>query len=251
MSLKNLNDYIKSHPVIRPLNRKSRTLIVVSDSKGSRLENVAGLSHPENEIIWKSKGGRNSFQAANFIEENLEFFIDRYGPILLAVWTGTCDLTQFIPQKHFISRPKRRRYIDLSNVTVSDIVSQYQRILSLASRYGSAVKVVFLECPQYSIKIWNKGQGHLDSESFSVNTEILLNRIENLNREIQRLNNASNITAPKFGLDLLKSRKSNKSYSSTKVSFSLLKDGIHPDVTLSKYWLRRIVLSLLITYCQI
>ena len=250
MSLKNLNDYIKSHPVIRPLNRKSRTLIVVSDSKGSRLENVAGLSHPEKEIIWKSKGGRNSFQAANFIEENLEFFIDRYGPILIAVWTGTCDLTQFIPQKHFIPRTKRGRYIDLSNVTVSDIVSQYQRILSLASKYGSAVKVVFLECPQYSIKIWNKGQGHLDSESFSENTDILLHRIEILNKEIQRLNDASQITAPKFGLDLLKSRKSNKGYTSKKVSYSLLKDGIHPDTVLSRYWLRRIVLTLLVVYCH-
>ena len=68
-------------------------------------------------------------------------------------------------------------------------------MLNFASIYGSAVRVVFLECPQYSIKIWNKGQGHPDSESFSVNTEILLSRTEVLNREIQRLNDASHITA--------------------------------------------------------
>ena len=78
MSLKNLEKYIKTHPVIRPLNRGSRTLIVVSDSKGSRLENCVGNSYPENEIIWKCIGGRNSFQTANFIKENLKNFVQIY-----------------------------------------------------------------------------------------------------------------------------------------------------------------------------
>ena len=256
MSLKNLEKYIKTHPVIRPLNRGSRTLIVVSDSKGSRLENCVGNSYPENEIIWKGKGGRNSFQAANFIEENLKNFVQIYGPLLLVVWTGTCDLTRFIQQHSFPNycytpRPKKKKYIDLSNITVHDIIHQYQRILSYASQYGSIVRVVFLECPQYSIQNWNENQGHPNYLSFAYNTDVLLSRIEHLNAEIQYLNLSSGISAPKFGLDLLKSRKSNKSYSSTKVSFSLLSDGIHSGTVLSQYWLRRLVLNLLVPYCHI
>ena len=254
MTLKDLTNYLNLHPIVRPLNRKNRTLVVLSDSKGSRLQNCVGTSYPENEIVWKTKGGRNSFQAANFLEENLTDFVELYGPILLVIWTATCDLTQFTQQNtpkfnHYDSRHRRKKYIDLSSISISDIIGQYQRILRFASYYGSDVKVVFLECPQYSIEIWNENQGHPDPESFHSNTEILLRKIEDLNKEIQQLNKTNKICAPKFGLDLLKSRKSNKSYSSTKVSFSLLKDGIHPEVVLSQYWLRRIVLTLLVPHC--
>lgn len=255
MSLKDLTKYLQSHPVIRPLNRRNRTLIIVSDSKGSRLRDCVEDSHPENEIVWKCKGGRNSFQAANFVKENLRHFVGTYGQILLVVWTGTCDLTQFIQQydyanKYSQSRTRRKRYIDLSNITISDIIWQYQEILSAAAVYGSSVQVVFLECPQYSVEIWNENQGHPNFEIFQSNTKILLEKIEELNKTIQEVNKSNHINAPKFGLDLVKSRKSNRAYTSAKVSFSLLEDGIHPDVVLSQYWLRRIVLNLLIPYCH-
>ena len=253
MSLKDLDKYIKSNPVIRPLNQKNRTLIVVSDSKGSRLQNCVGASSPESEIVWKVKGGRNSYHAASFIEENLHSFVETYQYILLVVWTGTCDLTNFIDQFHYY-RPgyRRRRYIDLSNITVHDIIGQYHRILSVTSNYGQRVRVIFLECPQYSIQNWNENQGHPNPIAFAQNTDVLLGRIQQLNFQIQNLNHSvSGIIAPKFGLDLLKRRKSNKSYYSTKVSFSLLADGIHPGTLLSQYWLRRLVLTLLVPYCHI
>ena len=82
-------------------------------------------------------------------------------------------------------------------------------------------------------------------------TDVLLSRIEHLNAEIQYLNLSSGMRAPKFGLDLLKSRKSNKLHSSTNVLFSLLSDGIHSGTVLSQYWLRRLVLNLLVPYCHI
>ena len=254
MTLKDLTNYLNLRPIVRPLNRKNRTLIVVSDSKGNRLQNCVGNRYPENEIVWKAKGGRNSFQAANYVEDNLSNFVHEYGPIVLVIWTGTCDLTKFSQQSstfsaHY-SKQRRKRYIELSNISVIDIVQQYNRILHTAAYYGSNVKVVFLECPQYSIKNWNENQGHPDFESFQSSTDILLNKIEDLNKEIQKLNHINGMPAPKFGLDLLKNRKSNKGYHSTKVSFSLLVDGIHPNTILSQYWLRRIVQSLLIPQCH-
>lgn len=252
MSLKSLENYLERNPVIQPQTQRNRTLIIVSDSKGSRLERCVKNVEPENSIVWECKGGRNSFQAAQFVKENLEYFVSKYGNILLVIWTGTCDLT------HFIHRLKpeanqqyriRKRYIDLSSISVVDILAQYQQIISAVKVYASRVKLVFLECPQYSISIWNENQGHPDFESFKSNTEILNSTIEELNKSIRELNSENEIRAPKFGLDLIKSRKSNKSYSSVKVSYSLLSDGIHPGLILSRYWLRRVINSLLIVYC--
>ena len=96
------------------------------------------------------------------MEDNLSNFVHEYDPIVLVIWTGTCDLTQFSQQSstfsaHY-SRQRRKRYIELNNISVNDIIQQYHRISCAAPYYGSNFKVVFLECPQYSIKNWNENQ---------------------------------------------------------------------------------------------
>lgn len=68
----------------------------MSDSKGSRLERCVQNIQLENSKVWKCKGGRNSFQAAQFVKTKLEYYVSKYGNILLVIWTSTCDLTQFI-----------------------------------------------------------------------------------------------------------------------------------------------------------
>ena len=60
----------------------------------------------------------------------------------------------------------------------------------------------------------------------------------------------NSISDPKCGLNLINIYKNNKTHSTVKVSFSLLVDDIHPDVTLPKHWLRRLVLNLIIPHCQ-
>ena len=241
MSLKYLENYLEKNPVKSPLAQRTRTLILVSDSKGCRLRRIVERIEPENSIVWCCKGGRNSFQAAIYIIENLDYFVHKYGQILIAVWTGTCDLTQF--------SCRSKRYIDLNQITVEDIVSQYQKIITASVKYGSKIKLVFLECPQYSISIWNETKGHPNSENFKSSTNILLSRITELNTAIRRLNTVNGVSAPKFSLDLVKSRKSNKSYTTEKVTYSLLTDGIHPCLALCRYWLRRIVHSLMLVHC--
>lgn len=241
MSLKYLENYLLKNPVKNQETQRTRTLILVSDSKGCRLQRVVQRSEPENSIVWCCKGGRTSLQAANYILDNLDYFIHKYGQILLAVWAGTCDMTQF--------SCRSRRYIDLYQITVEDIISQYQKIIAATAKYGSRIKLVFLECPQYSITIWNETKGHQHFESFRHNTDILHSRITELNEAIRELNIANGINAPKFSLDLVKSRKSNKTYTTEKVSYSLLTDGIHPCMTLCRYWLRRIIHSLILVHC--
>ena len=161
MSLKLVENYLERNPVIQPQTQRNRTLIIVSNSKGSRLERCVQNIHPENSIVWECKGGRNCFQAAQFVKANLEYYVSKYGNILLVIWTGTCDLIQFIHRsKPKVNQPYRRckRYIDLSGINVCDILAQYQQIISAVKVFGSRVKVVFIECPQYSISIWNENQ---------------------------------------------------------------------------------------------
>ena len=39
------------------------------------------------------RGGRTSEQTADFIESNLNSFLNIHGRILIAIFAGTCDLT--------------------------------------------------------------------------------------------------------------------------------------------------------------
>ena len=64
------------------------------------------------------------------------------------------------------------------------------------------------------------------------------------------VNTLNSISDPKCGLDLINIYKNNKTHSTVKVSFSKLVDDIQPDVKLSKYWLRRLVLHLIIPHCK-
>ena len=63
MSLKSVENYLERNLVIQPQTQRNRTLISVSDSKGSRLDRCVQNIEPENSVVWECKGGRNSFQA--------------------------------------------------------------------------------------------------------------------------------------------------------------------------------------------
>ena len=154
------------------------------------------------------------------------------------VWTGTCDLTK-----------KVNRFIDLSSITVDEIIGQYQKIFDLKHIYGDHVQELILECPYYSISIWNSNKGHKNINIFEENNKLLLDRITELNNLIREINQANGVSAPSFSLDLIRCRKSNKSLPAKTVSYSLLLNGIHPGVTLSKYWNRRLVLAIIFKYC--
>ena len=67
MSFKALVKYLDKHHLERPVNYRDKTLIVVSDSIGSRLQILVESSWPEKEIVWQCKGGRASFQEARLV----------------------------------------------------------------------------------------------------------------------------------------------------------------------------------------
>ena len=139
--------------------------------------------------------------------------------------------------------------VDLSDTSVEEIVIQYQRFFNLCQSRGDLVKSLLFECPYYSITIWNSFQGHPDSSVFDHSYKGLHEKITELNDKIKCLNSEQGIISPRFSTDMIKCRKLKKSYSTKPVSYSLLLDGIHPGITLSRYWIRRIVIAVIFKYC--
>lgn len=245
MSLSNLDKYLKDNPVIPPATQTKRTVIVVSDSKGKYLKWCINNIVPERNIVWEFKGGRTTKQAVDHITANIEYYKRRYGNILLILWTGTCDLTTRVNK----DRKDRKIIVDLSDITLDEISFQYERFYSISDSFGDSVKSIILECPYYSISIWNSNQGHPNPGTFDRNNLLLHSKITELNEKIKSLNSSHNVQAPRFSTDMVKCRKLRKNYPTKTVSYSLLKDGIHPGTTLATYWIRRIVLAVIFKYC--
>lgn len=238
MSVKDLQNYLTKCPITVPESDQTRTLLVISDSKGGYLQRLPLESDVEGSIIYFSRAGRTPKQAADLIANNIENYLQTYGNILIAVWTGTCDFTV-----------KPNPFIRLGSTTVEDIIEQFQRIVCLCKPYNNKVKVVFLECPYFSLKIFNSNRGHKHCDIFADSDRQLKLKIDSLNAHIRHLNDSNGISAPKFSVDLVKRMKYNKVYKVDTISYSLLKDGIHSDFVLSKYWRRRIINTILAKFC--
>ena len=67
-------------------------------------------------------------------------------------------------------------------------------------------EIVYLECPVYSMKMWNALHGERESEG----DKELEDKVEQLNTEIRRL--YGSYIVPKFSLDLLKNTKNEKGH---------------------------------------
>lgn len=228
MSVSKLQKFLDRNPPQLDV-RSDRTIIFVSDSKGLKLRDVAETPI-EKSIVWYCRPGQNTRVSINYIVENLEPFIRRYTKVSIFLWTGTCDLTK-----------KTGRFISLHEAPIDNVIEQYSRLVSLSNKYGDSVKFTILECPYYSIRIWNANKGYENPETLADSDSILRAKIDELNKGIHALNRELGTASPKLTLDMLKSRKSNKAYTTEKISYSLLSDGVHSTKVLNKYWLRRII----------
>ncbi|MES9884667.1 MAG: hypothetical protein ABW185_27805 [Sedimenticola sp.] len=238
MSVNKLNKFLTKNPENPPEGIHKKRLIIVSDSKGCKLQNQS-QSSLENEIIWYSKPGRNSSEAKYLIKRNINDWVSNHGKIVLCIWTGTCDLTV-----------KRGKYIDIEDArSVEQVLTDYTDIIQSVRSHGINVKVIFLEIPQYSIINWNRSRGHPNPDSYKENSDILVDRINRINDKIRDLNLELNSQSPQIGSDLYATHKRNRTTRRVNYNYNLLTDGIHPGGTLIRYWLRNFVLKLLIRNC--
>ena len=140
--------YFKNKLECVPSKFQTSKLLVISDSKGGYSDRLTKQTFSQRSIRFLHRGGRTSKQTADFIESNLECYFNFYGRLLIAIFSGICNLTD-----------KFGNYVQLSKTKVDDIISQYKRIFSICKPYGDRVKVAILEAPYYSIKIYNKYLG--------------------------------------------------------------------------------------------
>ena len=148
----------------------------------------------------------------------------------------TCDFTKF---------DRRTRYLSLDeDVSVADVVDKLQNIKREVLKVNASTEVIFLQCPVFSIRLWNEYQNHSNPDSFKDDDEALIGKIGNLNDEIDSINSTR---SPPFSLDLLRASKVRRGRSQnriqTKYAYNfkdLYKDGIHPIDTLAKLWLRKL-----------
>ena len=180
MSLSQLQKYLRTNPVTTPTTPQKTDSYF---SRGNHLKRQISRIHPEKNIIFESKVGRNSKQAVDLIAAYIQNYRRKYGNILIILWTGICDLTSKVGQNRY----GRKIIIDLNTVQVEDIVQQYNKFFEICSAYGDSVNDIILECLYYSISIWNSVQGHPYPSIFDQNKLILYHKINELNQNIKEL----------------------------------------------------------------
>lgn len=62
MRAKELQDYLNENPVVEPNTPRTRTLIVVGDSKGCRLQNIVQNIEPEKALSGDVKEAETQFK---------------------------------------------------------------------------------------------------------------------------------------------------------------------------------------------
>lgn len=92
-----------------PSGERTHTPVVLSDSKGKRLEKKVGTPNETN-LKWWSKSGETTQKGYNWLKNHFKAKTRKHGQIWLYVWYGTCDLTT-----------KSKKYIALTSETDSAI----------------------------------------------------------------------------------------------------------------------------------
>ena len=97
--------------------------------------------------------------------------------------------------------------------------------------------MTLLEIPGFCIKEYNRVHGHISPELLKDHHHGLQAAIKLVNESIRVINRRNGKKSPNFNAAIEKTRKNNSK--SKKYRWTL--DGMHPNPSLSKYWLRKIV----------
>ena len=195
MSATKLTKYLQSNPSvgIPPVSQKLAVPVVLSDSKGVRLQNQVQSPVAQN-IVWWAKKSRTTQEGLTWLRSNIQQKLTLLGNIHIYVWLATCDLT------HKTSGGR----IALSAVdNTTEIIDTYKQFIDLSNSHPNC-KLTFLEIPAYSISRWNKRSG-AKPEQLSVFDQQdidLLARVDSLNSRIKQLNSQLGVHAPNFNKDL-------------------------------------------------
>ena len=204
----------------------SDNVILISDSKGRYIKGE--LSNSEQSFV-KIIPISGTKCADPIIKRNVrrELLTNSISTVLL--WFGTCELTT-----------KTGRTVSLCETSevVSRIIESYRSIRSEILSVSPSTKVLFIECPYYSIDKWNNLHANTKIGEFKQQDEELKILVDELNRGIHILNQER---APRLSQDLVISNKGKTRRNRNKIIYTNLPDGIHPNKILSKLWALRIL----------
>ena len=237
MSEKKLFKFI-SRPLKHPKGTRYLQPIIISDSKAIYLYSEIA-THYERSIKWYFRRGTTIKDGRKLIEQNIDYFVHKFGNISLNVWFGTCNLTYKTTKGRIALNTFNRKE------AVESIIREIEIIIRIFRRYPNS-EVTFLETPLYSIVEWNKHKRHPDITQFYEQDIELEEQVVELNRQIQSINTRLGRYSPKFSSDLSLTSKYKKGSHHQKSAkrhhhnFHLYKDGIHPDRLLSVVWLLKL-----------
>lgn len=207
----------------------NHNVILVGDSKVRHIDlEMTAQTNLTN--FWRKGAEVENTQLLPHIHRHIQ----RHSKPIVLLWFNTCHLTKFDNNdRKFINLVDN--FDDIVNITINKYTALKQRLIY---RKSTAI-VLFLECPFFSITEWNGRRGHRDPESFNYNQEKLENTIYELNLKIQELNAPHK--PPLVAHDMIFRIKKRPHHEQTKkISYTVLKDGIHPDRPVSKLWLIRL-----------
>ncbi|CAG2228620.1 unnamed protein product [Mytilus edulis] len=241
MTTNKLRKYIaRQQPTVQGIQR--RTPILLSDSKGTRLEReIQSDNSIHDKIVFKCKPGASTQQCVDWLKENFKTEIKNFGDIHLYVWAATCNLTT----KH---RGGSISLTSSNNSSIDLVLKLYRDIISFIEKFPSC-RVTFLNIPVYSIFKYNESLKVPNPEDVIEQDHNLLHQIHILNVEINKLNRSLRVTSPDFNVNLCvnpkhTTRRGQGIASKLSYNFELYQDGIHPRYLLNTVWLHKLVLQI-------
>ena len=186
-------------------------------------------------INWASKSGANISDGIKYYKRQNTY--PNNPSSLNLFWYGTCDITK-----------KVGKFIYPRFTNTEELISFFRNHLDSLSTYALEHNhnLGILEIPPIFTRIWNKNRAHPDWQQ--INDSELHLQIKTVNSIIQEYNTRHNYTSPKFYQDFVKTRRDRrkgKGPPKTRYSLdpSLLVDGVHPEATTAKKWVKRIIES--------
>ena len=231
MSTNNIIKQLSSERLNPNITDKSqiRKAFLLTDSKGRYL-----LPHAESEAIeFVFESGANSFHGQTHVTKTDRLLNKLFGKIrglsnpFVLIWLGTCDFTR-LDYPYVVIR---------ENADVSTVFANFTAMADKIRSVNPSSEVVFLECPMYSIQIWNTIKGHANPLQFEEADKELILKIRSLNTFFHDNNT---IYTPKISEDFNKNTKNQKGHARYYYNCrELTTDGIHPIDIVAKLWLKK------------
>ena len=219
--------------------KNNEIFTLLSDSKGKYLERAAhnlGSIIP-NKTRWWCKSGARCRETLEWTKQKFEGSEISGRNHTVFIWLGTCDLTSK-------SKNGEIRIKDETNETANQVIDTYKRLGQFLK--SKKCRVIILELPYYSIKIWNTHKTKETTDSYIEEDKKLKAQVDYINEHIQIINSENGIQAPQFNKDLLKHRSGGKDKKTCRyINWAHLPDGIHPAPLISRIWLLKTVLCYL------